>query len=422
MTLGYDFGMQNKYKSDGFPWLSAGALFCFFAALIGFESGVAVTERLELAESGLLTKAYYSLSLFVVGGVDLGTPVGGPILGRILVWISYFGSPVLAAWGLIGTLLRALAPQSWQLKRLKNHVIVVGDGPLAISYLRVLRQHSRTVPVVVVASSTESHLQDEFKQNFGAVVVNGDITHEFFLRELKVEHAKKILLLDDNSLRSYEAASVLLNLVPGIENNVVIHCASLRFMRAMSNTRVANSCQCFNTYHLAALGLVRSHMMHHIRETHSKDVVIMAGFGRFGQTILEELQNCAECELDSVLIIELDARRRVQVADEQIAFSGSYRRKIFEGDIANPDVWGKVAGEVDMEGNNVIFVLGTGREEENLRTALWLRRKYPGAMVIARSSKESRFAAEVGQEHNIISISIAELFEQNVPRAWIEVD
>jgi Trk K+ transport system NAD-binding subunit len=414
--------MQKSYAANDFPWLSAGALFFFFSALIGFESGVAVTERPELADSGLLTKAYYSLSLFVVGGVDLGTPIGGPLLGRVLVWISYFGSPVLAAWGLIGALLRALAPQRWQLKRLKNHVIVVGDGELAISYLRVLRERNRKIAIVVVASSGEQLLRDEFKQAFGAIVISGDITHEFFLRELRVEQARKILLLDNNSLRSYEAASILINLIPAIADRVVIHCASLRFMRSMENTRVASHCESFNTYHLAASGLVRNHLLHHLRETRSRDVVIMAGFGRFGQTILEELQRSAADELDTVLIIDKDVHRRVLVADEQIEFSGSYRRELFEGDIAHPEVWERVSTTVDLEGNNTVFIMGTGREEDNLRTALWLRRKYPGAMVISRSSKESLFAAEVGQEHNIISISIAELLEESIPHSWIDME
>ena len=413
--------MQKTYAAKDFPWLSAGALLFFFSALIGFGSGVAVTERPELATSGILTKAYYSLSLFVVGGVDLGTPIGGPPVGRFLVWISYFGSPVLAAWGLIGTLVRALAPQSWQLKRLKNHIIVVGDGELATSYLRVLRARNPKIAVVVISGSSEQLLRDEFEQSFGAIVVSGDITHEFFLCDLKVEQAKKILLLDDNSLRSYEAASVLINLIPGITDKLVIHCASLRFMRSMENTRVANSCETFNAYHLAAAGLVRSHM-HHFRETRSKDVVIMAGFGRFGQTILEELQRCAVDELDTVLIIDQDAHRRVMVADEQTQFSGSYRREQFEGDISNPEVWERIRNTVDIGGDNTVFVMGTGHEELNLRTALWLRRQYPGAMVISRSSKESLFAAEVGDEHDIINISIAELLEQNIPSSWIDIE
>jgi Trk K+ transport system NAD-binding subunit len=414
--------MQETYSVQDFPWLPAGALFCFFSALFGFMSGVVVTERPELATSGLLTKAYYSLSLFVVGGVDLGTPYGGPALGRVLVWISYFGSPVLAAWGLIGTLVRALAPQSWQLKRLKNHIIVVGDGELATSYLKVLRAHNPKIAVVVISGHSEQLLRDEFKQSFGAIVVNGDITHDFFLCELKVGRAKKILLLDDNSLRSYEAASVLINLIPEIADKVVIHCASLRFMRSMENTRVANNCETFNAYHLAASGLVRSHMLHHFRETRSKDVVIMAGFGRFGQTILEELQRCAVDELDTVLIIDQDAHRRVMVADEQTQFSGDYHREQFEGDISNPEVWERIRNTVDIEGDNTVFVMGTGHEELNLRTALWLRAQYPGAMVISRSSKESLFAAEVGEEHDIINISIAELLERNIPHSWIDIE
>jgi Trk K+ transport system NAD-binding subunit len=414
--------MQKTYSFKDFPWLSAGALFFFFSALIGFELGVAVTERPGLPSAGLLTKAYYSLSLFVVGGVDLGTPVGGPPLGRFIVWVAYFGSPVLAAWGIIGTLVRALAPQSWTLKRLKNHIIVVGDGELATSYLRVLRERNPNITVVVICTSSEQLLKDEFEQNFGAIVVTGDITHDFFLSELRVQRAKKILLLDDNSLRSYEAASVLINLIPDIADKVVIHCASLRFMRSMENTRVASSCETFNRYHVAAAGLVRSHMLHRFRDTVSKDVVIMAGFGRFGQTILEELQRCAADELDTVLIIDHDVHRRVMVADEQTQFSGSYRREQFQGDISNPEVWERVRDTVNIEGDNTVFVMGTGQEEQNLRTALWLRRQYPGAMVISRSSKESLFAAEVGEEHNIINISIAELLEQNIPSSWVDIE
>lgn len=411
--------MQKKYASEPFPWLPTGAIVIFLMALIGFASGVSVTERPELATSGLLAQAYYALSLFVVGGVDLGTPVGGSRLGQVMVWTAYFGAPMLAAWGLISALLRALSPQSWQLRRLKNHIIIVGDGELTISFLRVLRQHNRKIPVVVV-SSGEQALQEEFKQSFGAVVVSGDITHEFFLRELKPERARKVLLLDNNSLRSYEAASVLLNLVPGIADRVIIHCASLRFMRSMANTQVAQSCHAFNSYHLAASGLVRSQMLQYFRKTDPKDVVILAGFGRFGQTILEELQRCAIDELDTVLIIDKDAHRRVMVADEQMEFSGAYRRQLFDGDIANPEVWEKVRREANVEGNNTVFVLGTGREEENLRSALWLRKKYPGAMVIARSSKESLFATEVGREHNITSISIAQLVEENIPLSWVD--
>ncbi|MEH6568803.1 MAG: NAD-binding protein [Halioglobus sp.] len=409
----------DSYNTGSFSWRSVGALFFFISAIVGFELGVSVSERPEVADAGILTKAYYSLSLFVVGGVDLGTPFGGPWIGRALVWAAYFGAPMLAAWTLIEAFLRAMAPQSWQLRRLKDHIIVVGDGELAISTLRALRKYNAKVQIVVVSSEHDQLVVDEFLQNFNAIVVCGDISHEFFLKKLRVDLARKVLLLNDNSLRSYEAASTLINMVPGIDDKVIIHCASLRFMRAMENTSVAKRCQTFNTYHLAASGLVRSHMLHHFRETHAKDVVILAGFGRFGQTILEELQRCAIDELDTVIIMDIDAHRRVLIADEQMEFSGQYRRELFEGDISHPEVWDRVGREAEIDGDNTVFVLGTGREEENLRTSLWLRTKYPGAMIIARSSKESLFATEVGDENDIISISITQLVEDNIPQSWI---
>lgn len=412
--------MKNSYSNNEFPWLAVIATFLFLSAMVAFEMGVSVTEMPHVTESGMLVKAYFSLSLFVLGGTDLGTPFGGSAIGRGLMWLSFFGAPILTASTLISAFLRALAPQSWYLRRLKGHIIVVGDGELALAYLRVLRNHNAKISVVVVCSDHDLIREDEIKQHFGAQLVIGDITHEFFLRQLRVEHARKILLLDNNSMQSYEAASVLIGLVPEIGQRIVIHCGNLRFMRAMENTRVTESCLTFNTYHLAATGLVRSHMLHRFQETRDKDVVILAGFGRFGQSILEELQRCAIDELDTVVIIDNDAHRRVLVADEQMEFSGRYERFIYEGDISHPEVWDRLREDVEIDGDNIVFVLGTGREEENLRTGMWIRRKYPGAMVIARSGKESKFASEVGQEHDIINISIAELIEDNIPRAWIE--
>lgn len=414
--------MQNTSYADGkLPWRTAGAAFFFLSAIIAFELGVSVSERPGVVDADLLTKSYYSLSLFVVGGIDLGTPQGGSALGRFLLWLSYFGAPILAASTVITALLRALTPQAWHLRRLRDHVVIAGDCDIALSTLRAIRKHNKKIPVVMISGSNDKILLDEMRQNFGAIVATGDISHDYFLNQLHISEAKKIFLLDDNSLRSYEAAASLLQKMPDIGERVVIHCASLRFMRSMENTQVARRCEIFNTYHLAASGLVRSHMLQQFKDTQKKDIVVLAGFGRFGQTVLEELQDSALGELETVVIMDKDAHRRVLVADEQMEFSGLYRRELFEGDIANPEVWERVRQSVDISGENTAFVLGTGREEENLRMGLWLREKYPGAMVISRASQESLFANEVGEQHNIINVSITQLVEDHLPKKWVQL-
>ncbi|MFK7976704.1 MAG: NAD-binding protein [Halioglobus sp.] len=411
----------SAYRSSSTSWRIAGAVFFFLSAIVGFEMGVSVSERPEILESSLLEKAYYSLGLFVLGGMDLGTPEGGPLIGRILLWLSYFGSPILAASTVVSALLKALNPQGWFLRRLRKHVIVVGDGDIALTTIRTIRNHNKKIPIVVISNSGDQVMLEELRQNFGAIVVSGDITHEFFLEQLHVSEASKIFLLENNSLRNYEAASTLLDRLPMIGEKIVIHCSNLRFMRSMANSPVAQRCEIFNTYHLAASGLVRSYMLQQFHETASKDIVVLAGFGRFGQTILEEMQRSALSELETVAIIDIDAHRRVLVADEQMEFSGLYHRELFEGDIAHPEVWERLDKTIDISGENTAFVLGTGREDENLRLGLWLRKKYPGAMVVTRTSQESLFAREMGEEQNIVNVSITELVENHLPSSWVRL-
>lgn len=400
-------------------WRSFAALLIVSCGMTGLLAGVSVSEKPDIAGADLLTMAYYTMSLFVVGGVDLGVPTGGPVWGRSLLWFAYFGAPMLAAWTLLSTLLTVISPERWQLRRARNHIIVVGANELSLSYLRVLRKHNRKTPVVLVCREIEEAVRDEFVHGYNTMVVVGDITHEYFLSKLRPQYARKIMLLGHDSLRGYEAASALTSMVPGIGERIVLHCADLRFMRAMASTRVAKACETFNTYHLAASGLVRNHLLSHFTKTEPKDAIILAGFGRFGQTVLEELQKHALDELSTVVILDTDANRRVLVADEQMEFLGNYRRQLFDGDIANPEVWEQIRNYVTLNKADTVVVLGTGREAENLRTALWIRREFPKAKIITRSATGSRFAREVGQEYALTSVSIAELVEENIPPGWI---
>ena len=75
-----------------------------------------------------------------------------------------------------------------------------------------------------------------------------------------------------------------------------------------------------------------------------------------------------------------------------------------------------------MDQAETVVVLGTGREEDNLRTALWIKRRNPHAKVFARCSKESLFATDVGKDHDIASISITQLVEENIPHDWLALD
>ena len=54
-----------------------------------------------------------------------------------------------------------------------------------------------------------------------------------------------------------------------------------------------------------------------------------------------------------------------------------------------------------------------------MRTALWIKRRFPNVYVFARTNDVSQFALEVSAEYDINSISITQLFESNIPETWL---
>jgi voltage-gated potassium channel Kch len=416
-----DAQSRSLFNPRGYrpSWRWGAALVLFAAALLGLSSGVSLTERPDVTSADLLTKAYYSLGLFVVGGLDLGTPTGGPLIGRIVLWTAFFGSPLLMASAVIDALLKAMAPQRWQLRRLRNHIVIVGAGELTTSYLRLLRKHQPGIQVVVVDEAVELVRARELRETFGVTLITGDITHDFLLRELRLSKARQIVFLGADDFQAYEAASKVLRLFPDLCDRVVVHCHNLRFMRSMDDTRVAKLSITFNSYHLAARSLVEQRLLGHFKSTRDRDVVVIAGFGRFGQTVMEELQASAEEELEKVILIDIDAERRILVAEEQERLGGNYQRLTLQGDISHPEVWQKVGTLADLSVAKPTVILGTGRAEDNLRTALWIKQRFPNALVFARTNDISELALDVGREHGINAFSIKQLVEDNLPASWL---
>ena len=205
---------------------------------------------------------------------------------------------------------------------------------------------------------------------------------------------------------------------PALGSRIVLHCHNLRLMRSMQDTSVARLCTTFNSYHLAAQSFVRDALLSQFHRTEQRDVVVLAGFGRFGQTIMEELEAAAQ-EIERMFVIDIDADRRMLVAEEQQRLQGTYERIVLQGDISHPEVWRRLTEQEDLSRAHPTILLGTGRAEDNLRTALWIKRKYPNALVFARTNDQSQLAEEVGSEHGIETFSIKQLTEDNIPPAWL---
>lgn len=190
-------------------------------------------------------------------------------------------------------------------------------------------------------------------------------------------------------------------------------------MRALSSSCVVKECVVFNSYHLPAQHFVNDMMMEHFRATEDLDTVILAGFGRFGQTILEELQTIAKGEISEIGIVDIDANRRVLVANEQAAISRDIDLHVIQGEIGHPEVWQQLEQKIDLDKGSLFILLATGMDAENLRTGLWLNERYPQARIVVRSARPSHFSESVCVAAGIHAVGLSKLIYDSIPNEWV---
>lgn len=397
-------------------WLLAVVVFA--CGLIGFLSGVEVSER-DIHDVNLATKIYYTLGLFILGGMDLGVPVSGPWWGQLLLWVGYFGAPILMGSTIVDWVSRIVSNQNRWLSGLRGHVLLIGTNDLAHSILEKLEELDSGGTVVVIEREISASQAKEFSDRYGARVLAGDFTNDFFLSTLRLSRARRVVLASDNDFDNFETASKILDIQPELGRRMLVHSNRLRFMRVLHSSRVVKECIVFNSYHLAAQHLVKNVMMEHFRATEDLDTVILAGFGRFGQTVLEELQTLAQSEISEIGIIDIDANRRVLVVNEQATISNDLDLHIFQGEIGHPEVWQKLEQKIDLDKGRPLILIATGMDHENLRTGLWLNKHHPQAKIMVRSGRPSHFAESVCEAAGIHAFGLSKLVHDSMPDEWL---
>lgn len=391
----------------------------FAAGLTGFVMGVDTTDRPGVSQAGLATQIYYTVGLFVLAGIDLGTPTGGPVVGQVLLWTAYFAAPAITAAAAIEGVVRVVQPERWRLRRIRRHVIIAGCGRVALLYLARLRKVRPHTPAIVVESRTDHPYAPAARDGYKAQLINGDINTYAVLGSLRVSHARRVLLLTGNDFANLDAAAKMLALDPGAGPRIIVQVSDLRFKRQLRTTRVYRECTVFNPYQIAAEHLVQSRLLGHFRATADRDVVVLAGFGRFGQTVLDELQRTAPPgSIAQVIIVDLEASARELVFEEQVGFSTDYERHMADGDASDLRVWHRLEQQHELTSRSPVFVLGSGNEATNIRIAMRMASKYPDALVVARTFFKSSFAEEVSAEGGFLAFSVAELLKESMPDEW----
>lgn len=405
--------MTRPLLPRGWAWRGAALLLPFALAVVGFRAGVRVTYWGDMEALGLLTQLYAAAGLFVLGGMDLGMPVGGPAPARAGVWFAYFAAPLITTGAVAEGILRTVRPSWLQLRGLRQHVVLVGLGSLGTLYLQGLRDADPRRQVLVVDRSGGGANASEAESRRGVRLLRADVSHRRARRSLGLERAAGVVIMTKDDLVNLEAAWDVLDDYP--DTRVIVHVADIAMRRRLGRlvdqgeTRV----RAFNSHRIAARRLWTGALEARFKATTDEDAVVIAGFGRFGQTIAEFLREQAGDELGRVVVVDKVASRQLEAFTEHVA--GGWHDPRFvavDGDVDDPHTWEAVHNALGETRCSPSYVLGVDDDRTNLRAAARVRAEDAHAPAFVRCFHESRFIEEMATEYNFEVLSLERLLRE----------
>ncbi len=382
-------------------------LLVFVLVLVAFATGVVTSERPGLVDDSIIVWVYYAAGLFVFGGLDLGTPIGGVLAGRIALWIAYFLAPAITTSAVIEGLLRLVRPQWLQRRRLTDHIVIIGAGQVGMAYLEALRSVDPNRPVLLVDRSAGLATSEEAVRRHGVEFLQGDAQRAATIDALQLERAHGMVVVTDSDLVNLEAAWAGNAKRPSLP--ITVHVADLTLLRPVE--RIAQDDRApvgFNTHQIGASHLYRNHLARHFEETGYRDVVVLAGFGRFGQTILEVLLDEAADELAQVVIVDRAASALFRQFEADI--SHDLERVIaIDQKVSDPAAWNEVDSMLTESEGTPVYLLCAGDERLNLRAAMLLRNRSGAPRIFVRCFHRSSFAGNLAQQLSLELLAFEEV-------------
>ena len=236
-------------------------------AVSAFASGVGTTGIADMSAESSLGWLYFAGGLFVFGGLDLGTPVGGPTWGRIALWSAYFLAPAITTTVITEAMLRIVRPDFMARRRLRQHVILIGSSDIADAYADAIKAIEPDRLIVRLDHQDKQAIQYGRDRSSPYLMhLQGDVRLPETLGAAGLDKAYRVIFFTDDDMFNLENAWATLAQRPG--KHVAAHITDLALLRPVNrlirNQRhKAHSSPAplvFSTHRIGALHLYEQHL------------------------------------------------------------------------------------------------------------------------------------------------------------------
>jgi voltage-gated potassium channel Kch len=296
---------------------------------------------------------------------------------------------------------------------MRRHLIVAGFGKLGMNFVTASRRWDMRALIVALDRDVNRAAVTQARRLSHVRFLPADIQLPGAFHHLALKRARAVVLLTDNDLLNLEVAFQLVQSHPDLR--VIAHCSDLALERLLADAWDAvaqGRIHVFNSHRAAAQHLYEHHLRAHFAHTPDRDTVILAGFGRFAQTILEFLGQESQDEVERVLIAGPAASLGLRKFRSQVQPSELLDAKPFDGDLMDPEAWQAVARELGGSTVPPTVLLASDDVSVNLQSALLARRRWPDSRIFVRCQDESSFADELASAHRFTLLPVDSLLRE----------
>ena len=164
-------------------------------------------------------------------------------------------------------------------------------------------------------------------------------------------------------------------------------------------------------HHIAADRVYERSLSRRFHQTAGRDAVVLVGFGRFGQTMLDHLAQEAGEELEQVVIVDPTAQRALAAFNMQTQ-KASFPVEVLDGDAEDPTIWDRLDELLADAPHPPVFIFGTDSDTLNLRLAMLLRKRSRRLEIFVRCVHESRFTAQLSKHYRFEVMAIEKMMSE----------
>ena len=352
---------------------------------------------------------YYSIVIFILGGIDIGVPRGGSNTVINILWICYFFAPLLTASFVYQVVQERILSRLSPL--LRGHTIICGLGRNGKLIYDLVKEYApKRHKIVIIEKNSQNAYSELLEKDPATWWLKNDFTSLAILRKAKIHNASHIILTTNRDLQN-------LNTIFGVNElektkkdvKLSCHLGDLNLHGNLKTTllneeKFANL-KLFNGYHCVTRRLYKNWIVKPGYLSSDGNIFIILGFGRFGRMLYSHLiADMSRTHQDEIIIVTLKTSYEV----DQLQYNWAKQdvttqckiHPSLKMDVHDPALWEKLAKIVAKTQKQVHIFVCMDNDIGNLDVAISMKRNGPEQL--KRATFFCRIFSQTAREINEI--------------------